>query len=80
MVDKFRKKLGEAVTSADTYVVGDIAKVGEGLCWPCVNMKWDLGKEAKRGWGWKQAFSKLLFACIRAGTSLLKRKPKRFSW
>ena len=49
MVDKFRKKLGEAVTSADTYVVGDIAKVGEGLCWPCVNMKWDLGKEAGGG-------------------------------
>ena len=63
LVDKEGKKLGEPISSPDTYVAGDIVKIGEKLCWPYVSMKWDLSKEAGES---KTTFNKLSFACVGA--------------
>ncbi|KAF1954754.1 hypothetical protein CC80DRAFT_566720 [Byssothecium circinans] len=51
MVDSSAAKQGDAFTSEDVFVSGDIVKVGSKLCWPYVNMKWDSSKEATEKYG-----------------------------
>ncbi|KAL2840951.1 hypothetical protein BJX68DRAFT_182635 [Aspergillus pseudodeflectus] len=60
-------KIGQPVKSDDVYVAGDIVKIGaRRLCWPYVNMEWDLS-EAVNSWGGSsgETTTKISFACIK---------------
>jgi hypothetical protein len=63
-VDSTGKKVGEALTSTDTYVAGDMVTMGDGrVCWPYVNMKWDLSQPVGFGSAGTTT-KKMSFACI----------------
>ena len=68
LVDSTGKKVGEPVSSTDTYVAGDIVNIGNKLCWPYVNAAWSLSSAVGYGSSGPSA-SKISFACISAGGS-----------
>ncbi|KAF2877215.1 hypothetical protein BDV95DRAFT_601630 [Massariosphaeria phaeospora] len=51
VVDAAGKAQGAPFVSEDVFVAGDIRKVGEKLCWPYVQMKWDSDKKATAAYG-----------------------------
>ncbi|RHZ55417.1 uncharacterized protein CDV56_105980 [Aspergillus thermomutatus] len=61
-VDSSGKKVGEALTSTDTYVAGDMVTMSDGrVCWPYVSMTWDLSQAV----GYSSTTTKKMsFACI----------------
>ena len=62
LVDAIGKPKGEPVTKEDVYVAGDITRMPDGrLCWPYVNMKWDLSKPTPELP--KTSAKKMSFAC-----------------
>ncbi|PKX97764.1 uncharacterized protein P174DRAFT_449327 [Aspergillus novofumigatus IBT 16806] len=64
-VDSSGKKVGEALTSTDTYVAGDMVTMADGrVCWPYVSMTWDLSQPV----GYSSSTTKKMsFACISLG-------------
>ncbi|KAH1846684.1 hypothetical protein KXV53_006758 [Aspergillus fumigatus] len=64
-VDSSGKKVGEALTSTDTYVAGDMVTMADGrVCWPYVSMTWDLSQPV----GFSSSTTKKMsFACISLG-------------
>ncbi|KAF6832255.1 hypothetical protein CMUS01_06995 [Colletotrichum musicola] len=63
MVGSDGKKLGEVVSSDDTYVAGDMVTMPDGrICWPYVTMDWKLDGP-QRG----SEVSKMSFACMSGG-------------
>ncbi|GFF38113.1 hypothetical protein IFM51744_03684 [Aspergillus udagawae] len=64
-VDSSGKKVGEALTSTDTYVAGDMVTMADGrVCWPYVSMTWDLSQPV----GFSSTTTKKMsFACISLG-------------
>ncbi|KAF7157310.1 hypothetical protein CNMCM5623_001433 [Aspergillus felis] len=64
-VDSSGKKVGEALTSTDTYVAGDMVTMADGrVCWPYVSMTWDLSQPV----GYSSTTTKKMsFACISLG-------------
>ncbi|KAL9106949.1 MAG: hypothetical protein Q9227_008072 [Pyrenula ochraceoflavens] len=63
-VDSDGTKLGDPVSSQDVYVAGDIVNIGDKLCWPYVNMDWDLSKPVQET---GSTVTKMSFACISYG-------------
>ncbi|KAF1960006.1 hypothetical protein CC80DRAFT_393587, partial [Byssothecium circinans] len=56
------EKVGEPVKKTDVYVAGDIVTMGTGkVCWPYVDMAWDLKASAGRS---NAAVSAISFACM----------------
>ncbi|KAL0944693.1 uncharacterized protein CTRU02_202580 [Colletotrichum truncatum] len=65
MVDSTGKKVGDVVSSDDTYVAGDMVTMSDGrVCWPYVAMDWKLDGP-QRG----SPVSKISFACMNPGGS-----------
>ncbi|OLN81030.1 hypothetical protein CCHL11_09996 [Colletotrichum chlorophyti] len=63
MVGSDGKKIGEAVSSDDTYVAGDMVTMADGrICWPYVAMDWKLDGP-QRG----SPVTKMSFACVSGG-------------
>ncbi|GJC94394.1 hypothetical protein ColKHC_03220 [Colletotrichum higginsianum] len=63
MVDSAGKKVGEPVSSDDTYVAGDMVTMADGrICWPYVAMDWKLDGPVRGS-----AVSKISFACMTGG-------------
>ncbi|KAF7164711.1 hypothetical protein CNMCM6106_001123 [Aspergillus hiratsukae] len=63
-VDSNGKKVGEPLTSTDTYVAGDMVTMADGrVCWPYVSMKWDLSQPVGFGSA-STTTKKMSFACI----------------
>lgn len=60
-------KLGDAFTSTDVYIAGDMVTMSDGrICWPYVSMEWDLSQAV--GYGSSSSTTKnMSFACM--GTS-----------
>jgi hypothetical protein len=66
LVDKEGKSVGEPIKSMDTYVAGDMVRMGDGrMCWPYVEMGWSLSKPSWYGSvdGQTKAQS-MSFACV----------------
>lgn len=59
--------VGDAFTSTDVYVAGDMVTMSDGrICWPYVSMKWDLSQAV--GYGTTSAtVKKMSFACMSTG-------------
>ncbi|RBR26218.1 uncharacterized protein FIESC28_01001 [Fusarium coffeatum] len=63
-VDSKGKKIGQAITSDDTYVAGDMVTMSDGrICWPFVNMAWSLDGPAQAA-----DVKKISFACMSNGS------------
>ncbi|KZL69753.1 hypothetical protein CT0861_02820 [Colletotrichum tofieldiae] len=63
MVGSDGKKVGEVVSSDDTYVAGDMVTMSDGrICWPYVAMDWKLDGPAQGS-----PVSKISFACMSGG-------------
>ncbi|KAH7182271.1 uncharacterized protein B0J16DRAFT_343461 [Fusarium flagelliforme] len=63
-VDSKGKKIGQAITSDDTYVAGDMVTMSDGrICWPYVNMAWSLDGPAQAA-----DVKKISFACMSNGS------------
>ncbi|KAF8533400.1 hypothetical protein BDD12DRAFT_899234 [Trichophaea hybrida] len=60
LVDKTGKLIGSPVVAADAYVAGDMVNVGDKLCWPYVQMTWDLSQPKSNG----TYTNKISFACM----------------
>lgn len=65
-VDSTGKKLGDPISSKNIYVAGDIVNIGSKVCWPYVNMNWDLSKPVGGGSS-ATTTTKMSFACIKPG-------------
>ncbi|KKY20222.1 hypothetical protein UCRPC4_g04211 [Phaeomoniella chlamydospora] len=63
LVDNNGNTAGDAISSMDTFVAGDIVNIGNKLCWPYVNMTWDLSLPVGGGLP-TTTVSKMSFACI----------------
>jgi len=64
LVNKAGEKIGEPMKSMDVYVAGDMATLNNGtICWPYVNMEWDLSLPVGGGLPSKTA-KKMSFACM----------------
>jgi hypothetical protein len=59
--------VGDAFTSTDVYVAGDMVTMSDGrICWPYVSMEWDLSQAV--GYGTTSAtYKKMSFACMSTG-------------
>lgn len=58
--------VGDAFTSTDVYVAGDMVTMSDGrICWPYVSMEWDLSQAV--GYGTAATYKKMSFACMSAG-------------
>ncbi|KAJ5911353.1 uncharacterized protein N7473_000656 [Penicillium subrubescens] len=59
--------IGDAFTSTDVYVAGDMVTMSDGrICWPYVSMKWDLSQAV--GYGTTSSTTKKMsFACMSTG-------------
>ncbi|KAI8719538.1 hypothetical protein NCS52_00734900 [Fusarium sp. LHS14.1] len=63
LVDSKGKKVGEPITSDDTYVAGDMVTMADGrICWPYVNMAWSLDGPTQG-----TDVTKISFACMSNG-------------
>jgi hypothetical protein len=74
-VDNNGKKLGSPISATDVFVAGDIVNMGTGkLCWPYVNMTWDLSLPVGGGLP-VTSTTHMSFACmnINNGTTSAKR-------
>ncbi|KAF3394690.1 hypothetical protein F1880_005327 [Penicillium rolfsii] len=60
-------RVGDAFTSTDVYVAGDMVTMSDGrICWPYVSMKWDLSQAV--GYGTTSSTTKKMsFACMSTG-------------
>ncbi|KAJ5986309.1 hypothetical protein N7451_010674 [Penicillium sp. IBT 35674x] len=59
-------KVGDAFTSTDVYVAGDMVTMSDGrICWPYVSMEWDLSQAV--GSGTSSTIKMMSFACIGTG-------------
>ncbi|GKT47496.1 uncharacterized protein ColSpa_07677 [Colletotrichum spaethianum] len=64
MVGSDGKKLGDVISSDDTYVAGDMVTMSDGrICWPYVAMDWKLDGPVQGS-----PVSKISFACMSGGT------------
>ncbi|KAL2833742.1 hypothetical protein BDW59DRAFT_64115 [Aspergillus cavernicola] len=65
-------KLGQPIKSEDVYVAGDMVNMGtRRICWPYVDMEWDLA-EAVNSWGGETTTTtKMSFACLKLHISEL---------
>ncbi|KAJ5741114.1 hypothetical protein N7493_000986 [Penicillium malachiteum] len=60
------EKVGDALTSTDVYVAGDMVTMSDGrICWPYVSMTWDLSEPV--GYGTSSTTKKMSFACMGTG-------------
>ncbi|KAJ5364330.1 uncharacterized protein N7496_010043 [Penicillium cataractarum] len=58
--------VGDAFTSSDVYVAGDMVTMTDGrICWPYVSMEWDLSQAV--GYGTAATYKKMSFACMSTG-------------
>ncbi|KAF4975656.1 hypothetical protein FZEAL_7591 [Fusarium zealandicum] len=65
LVDSKGTKVGEPLSSDDTYVAGDMVTMADGrICWPYVNMAWSLDGPAQGS-----DVKKISFACMSNGGS-----------
>jgi hypothetical protein len=63
-VDSKGKKIGQTITSDDTYVAGDMVTMSDGrICWPYVNMAWSLDGPTQAA-----DVNKISFACMTNGS------------
>ncbi|KAI8688979.1 hypothetical protein NCS55_00153500 [Fusarium keratoplasticum] len=63
LVDSKGKKVGEPISSDDTYVAGDMVTMADGrICWPYVNMAWSLDGPTQGS-----DVTKISFACMSNG-------------
>ncbi|KAM6532214.1 hypothetical protein FSOLCH5_001642 [Fusarium solani] len=63
LVDSKGKKVGEPISSDDTYVAGDMVTMADGrICWPYVNMAWSLDGPTQGS-----DVTKISFACVSNG-------------
>ncbi|KZL84542.1 hypothetical protein CI238_05259 [Colletotrichum incanum] len=63
MVGSDGKKVGEVISSDDTYVAGDMVTMSDGrICWPYVAMDWKLDGPVQGS-----PVSKISFACMSGG-------------
>jgi hypothetical protein len=63
-VDISGKKVGSKISAMDVFVAGDMVNIGTGkLCWPYVNMTWDLSLPVGGGLP-TTTTSQMSFACI----------------
>jgi hypothetical protein len=60
LVDSNGTMIGDPVVSQDTYVAGDMVNIGTKVCWPYVDMDWDLSAPKANG----TYVSKISFACM----------------
>lgn len=61
-------KVGDAFSSTDVYVAGDMVTMSDGrICWPYVSMEWDLSQAV--GFGTAATYQKVSFACMSTGES-----------
>ncbi|KAI0965028.1 hypothetical protein F4678DRAFT_346411 [Xylaria arbuscula] len=59
--------VGEPLVETDVYVAGDMITLANGkVCWPYVNMTWDLSQPVAYG-GSSETTEKISFACISNG-------------
>ncbi|KAJ5609911.1 hypothetical protein N7528_009177 [Penicillium herquei] len=59
-------KVGDALTSTDVYVAGDMVTMSDGrICWPYVSMTWDLSEPVD--YGTSSTTKKMSFACMGTG-------------
>lgn len=57
-------KVGDAFTSTDVYVAGDMVTMSDGrICWPYVSMEWDLSQAVGYG-STSSTTKKMSFACM----------------
>lgn len=64
MVDSKGAKVGDAITSKDTYVAGDMVTMSDGrICWPYVSMDWSLDATFRGS-----DVTKMSFACMSSGS------------
>ncbi|KAF4630865.1 hypothetical protein G7Y89_g7272 [Cudoniella acicularis] len=61
-VDSEGNKIGANTVNTDVFISGDMAVVGEKICWPYVDMTWDLSAPASSG----PLQQKMSFACASA--------------
>lgn len=64
-VDSTGAKVGSVVTSKTAFVSGDYATIGNKVCWPYVNMTWDLSAPKDSG----ALVTKMSFACVGSGNA-----------
>ncbi|RSM21063.1 hypothetical protein CDV31_000111 [Fusarium ambrosium] len=63
LVDSKGAKVGDAISSDDTYVAGDMVTMSDGrICWPYVNMAWSLDGPTQGS-----EVTKISFACMSNG-------------
>ena len=64
LVSSSGEKVGSPIKSTDTYVAGDMVTMADGrICWPYVNMEWDLSGPATSG----NTVTEISFACMSTG-------------
>lgn len=64
LVDNTGAKIGDVITSNDTYVAGDMVTTNDGkICWPYVSMEWRLDLAVGGGLPVTEA-KKMSFACM----------------
>ncbi|KAJ5552393.1 hypothetical protein N7494_001771 [Penicillium frequentans] len=57
-------KVGDAFTSTDVYIAGDMVTMSDGrICWPYVSMEWDLSQAVGYG-STSSTTKKMSFACM----------------
>ncbi|CAM1504410.1 Fc.00g020010.m01.CDS01 [Cosmosporella sp. VM-42] len=65
LVNSDGEKVGDVVTSQDTYVAGDMVTMSDGrICWPYVSMDWSLDGPTQGS-----SVTKMSFACMSASGS-----------
>ena len=67
-VDSTGAKKGDPVSSQNIYVAGDIVNIGDKLCWPYVNMAWDLSQPVGYG-STGTTVTKMSIGCMSNGGS-----------
>jgi hypothetical protein len=64
-IDSNGQKVGSALKSTDTFVAGDMVTMADGrICWPYVNMDWDLSQAVNSWSSSTTTTTKMSFACI----------------
>jgi hypothetical protein len=66
-IDSTGAKVGEAISSEDVYVAGDMVTMSDGrVCWPYVSMTWDLS-QAVNDYAPGSTTKKISVACLSIG-------------
>ncbi|KAB8070673.1 hypothetical protein BDV29DRAFT_197862 [Aspergillus leporis] len=73
-IDSNGQKVGSALKSTDTFVAGDMVTMADGrICWPYVNMDWDLSQAVNSWSSSTTTTTKMSFACISLNGGVLTK-------